>query len=463
MTKTKPNNVLKHIEQIYEAGVQSVDPFDLIKKNVSIVDNHLVVQNDGEEKRFDLDKFDRIFVIGAGKATANMAKAIEEVLGDRIYKGLIAVKYKHTAQLRWITTIESGHPIPDANGIRAAQEISRLAEEADEKSLVISLMSGGGSALIPYPYTFSGEPSTVAITLEAKQQTTQALLNCGATINEINCIRKHLSLLKGGRLAGLIHPATSVNLILSDVVGDRLDCIASGPTSPDESTFVQMREILEKYSLLSEIPDSVLKVMELGLKGIIPETPNSQDKRFDKSHNVLIGTNFLSLKAAAAKAKTFGYQTEILSSQIIGEAKEVAKVFCGIAKDVKTHQLKGRSPVCLIAGGETTVTIKGNGKGGRNQEMALSFLAELANDPVAADNIYFLAASTDGNDGPTDAAGAFACRLIAERAQETNLSINDYLKNNDAYHFFDQIGYLLKTGPTNTNVCDIQILVVVPD
>lgn len=448
------------LEKIFRAGVKRVDPYRLIDKHLSLQHSRLEISADEFEASLDLENVNAIYVIGAGKATARMAKAVENILGPRITGGAISVKYGHTDDLKHIKIIEAGHPIPDNNGIEAARKISELAKSAGEKDLLITLISGGGSALTPCPFEYEGPGETMALSLDEKQAATKILLESGATINEVNCIRKHLSGIKGGRLARLMYPAASYNFILSDVVGDSLDAIASGPTTFDASTFADIQRILNKYDLENRLPRNVLGILTLGLQGKLPETPKQGDAAFEKTNNILIGSNMLSLEAAAETAAALGFRPVVLSSQIVGEAKEAAKVLCGIAKDVKKHGLLAPKPVCLIAGGETTVTIRGKGKGGRNQELALSFLAEMENDPGHTHGIYFLSASTDGNDGPTDAAGAFASNDVLKLAKNAGLYITGYLKNNDAYRFFDRIGALLKTGPTNTNVCDMQIVIV---
>jgi hydroxypyruvate reductase len=451
---------LSALEAIFRAGVARVDPETLIEDCLRLEGQTLTVDTGEKRQSYDLSRFARVAVIGFGKATARMAKAVENILGDRIDEGVISVKYGHTEKLSRIRTVEAGHPVPDENGIQAARQIAEMARRADDATLVITLISGGGSALIPYPWSGRAEGGEIRLTLSQKQAVTGVLLGCGAVINEINCLRKHLSQIKGGRLAQVLHPATSLNLILSDVVGDRLDAIASGPATWDRTTFSDAARIVAKYDIEEKLPEPVRRVLSLGEAGAIPDTPKKGDPVFDRVANLLVGTNYQSLQAAARKAEAIGFSPVILSSQIIGEAREVAKVYCGIGKDARRKGLFGRRPLCLIGGGETTVTLKGSGKGGRNQEMALSFLAEIEQDPAAAEGLYFLAASTDGNDGPTDAAGAFACREVLQNAGDQGLRITDALKNNDAYSFFEAVGRLLKTGPTNTNVCDIQLLIV---
>jgi glycerate 2-kinase len=453
-------NYYNDLEKIFWAGVERVDPYKLITNHVFLEQSMLRIATDDFQRSIDLDDFEKIYVIGAGKATAKMARAIEDILGSRITTGIISVKYGHTDHLKNIEMIEAGHPIPDENGIYAARKIADLARSADAKTLIITLISGGGSALTPCPYSYEAGDERRVLSLKEKQETTQILLECGATINEVNCIRKHLSNIKGGRLAQMIFPAVSLNFILSDVVGDRLDTIASGLTTHDRSTFEELQAIVEKYGLAEKLPGNVQNIIALGSAGRLPETPKSGDAVFEKVNNILIGSNILCLKAAQKKALALGYDSVILSSQITGEAKEVARVLCGIARDVKKYGLLAGTPACIITGGETTVTLRGTGQGGRNQEVALAFLAEIEIYPQETEGVFFLCASTDGNDGPTDAAGAFASNEVLNRSQKARLSINDHLKNNDSYPFFDQIGGLLKTGPTNTNVCDMQIMII---
>ena len=437
-----------------------VDPYTLVCESVRLADSRLTIGTEGNQKVFDLAAWDHLIVIGAGKATARMALAIEHICGEKISDGCIVVKYGHTETLQYIRVVEAGHPIPDENGVHGAREIMSLCSTANARTLVINLISGGGSALLPLPCRHQTSGHAIALSLNDKQTVTRLLLECGANINEINCIRKHLSGIKGGQLARAIAPATSVSLILSDVVGDSLDAIASGPTVPDPTSYTDVRLILDKYRLTPEIPEKLRELVRLGLAGVLPETPKPGDPLFANTTNFLAGTNFLSLQAAARRACQLGYKPVILSSQITGEAREVAKVFYGIGKDARKYGLLGEGDLCLIAGGETTVTIRGGGKGGRNQEMALAFLAEIFGSPEDAEGLFFLSAATDGNDGPTDAAGACVHRGLLALVQAADCDINAYLNDNDAYAFFDRIDCLIKTGPTNTNVCDLQLMLV---
>ena len=456
------STIYDHLKEIFISAVKRVDPYQMIINHVHRHGDTLKINFETNTFSLDLDNFHNIYVIGAGKATAKMAKAIAEILKNRINRGIIAVKYGHSEPepVQRIRVIEAGHPVPDENSMRSALEIEKISKLTDEKTLVINLISGGGSALLASPIMWSSESKIISLTLDDMQKTTQILLSCGAPIEEINCIRKHISNIKGGKLARMMYPATLLNFILSDVVGDRLDTIASGLTTFDETTYDDALKIIEKYGIGKDIPEKVRFILEAGKEGLIQETPKKNANLFSKVYNVLIGTNHTALLAAKKAARERGYDTAVLSSQITGEAMEAAKFYFGIAMDIKKHDLLLEKPACVIGGGETTVTIKGSGKGGRNQELALSFLSEMKKEKKQTDGICFLAASTDGNDGPTDAAGAFASQEILEKSEEMSLSIQYFLENNDSYSFFDWIGYLFKTGPTNTNVCDIQIAIV---
>lgn len=450
----------EHLAQIFSEALDRVDPYKIITNRLTLSNDILTVAMDEGDISVKLNEFERIIVIGAGKATAKMARAIEDILGDRIESGIISVKYGHTEELKYIKTIESAHPVPDENGVKAAQMIENLACSATSKTLVINLISGGGSALLPSPICVEIDGEKIAITLEDKQAVTKALLACGADISEINCIRKHLSNLKGGRLLRCLRPARSLNFILSDVVGDNLDTIASGLTSFDHTTYCDAISIIDHYKLRDKIPQHALKTLELGNHGRLAETLKKEEFNKERSENILIGTNRIALLGARDKALELGYNVQILTSRLDGEAANAADMFWAVAQDERQWELLGKKPSCIIAGGETVVTIKGTGKGGRNQEMALSFLMRLGQDKLEGKNIHFLAASTDGNDGPTDAAGGFADGAVLDKSRQMGLSIADYLKDNDSYHFLEKVGALHKTGPTNTNVCDVQILIV---
>ena len=429
---------------IFQAGLQAVAPGAAIKKFCQLDADILTVAG----QKYDLSQFNNIFVLGAGKAGASMAKAIEDIIGDQITEGLITVKYDHLEKLKKIKIREAGHPVPDQNGLDAAQAIYQLATSADENTLVLCLISGGGSALLPLP--------VVGVTLEDKQKTTRALLACGATIHEINAIRKHLSVIKGGGLAKAVYPATLITLILSDVIGDDLDSIASGPCVPDSKTFFDCQAIFKKYSITNEIPSSVLNHIESGIAGNVSETPKAGQPFFKKTQNVIVASNFNALLKAKEKADDLGYNTLLLSSMLEGETRDVAANHIAIAREIQLHGYPLQQPACILSGGETTVKIQGNGKGGRSQEFTLAAAIKMA----GMEKVTVLCAGTDGSDGPTDAAGALADQTTLQRAQAASINPQEYLDNNDSYHFFDRLGDLYKTGPTNTNVMDLRIILV---
>jgi len=414
---------------IFRAALAAADPVDAVVR-------HLRGRN--------FSRFRHIYVIGAGKAGASMAQAAERVLGRRITAGLVNVKYGNTAKLRRIELNPCGHPLPDEAGVAGAARIAEIAAQAGAGDLVLCLISGGGSALLPLP----AEP----ITLAEKQATTQLLLACGATIHEINAVRKHLSRIKGGQLARLAAPATVESLLLSDVIGDDLDVIGSGPTAPDASTFAGAMAILEKFSLASRVPEAVRQRLEQGVGGEQPETPKPGDPLFGGVRNVLVGNSRLALDAAAKRARTLGFRTLVLSSEIQGETREIARMHTAIAREIAATSRPVKPPACIITGGETTVTLHGDGLGGRNQEFVLAAVPEIA----GLRHVVVLSAGTDGSDGPTDAAGAIADGDTFKRNPEAL----HYLNRNDSYHYFQPLGDLVITGPTNTNVMDVRILLV---
>jgi glycerate 2-kinase len=443
-----PINYLRDTaKDLFSHGLEAVNPFNAVRKALHLEKNKITIDlNKSKALTYYLQEFDRIIVVGMGKATALMAKAVDEILGNAITDGCVVVKYGYIAQLKAIRLLEAGHPLPDENGLKGAREIVKLVEQAGEKDLIIFLISGGGSALLPLP--------AEGVTLAEKQSMTQQLLECGADIQEINAIRKHISMVKGGQLARLAYPATIVSMILSDVVGDRLDTIASGPTVPDATTFHEALNMINKYDLLEKIPPSIRKRITAGARGEIAETPKEGDKVFKKAHNLIVGSNIIALQAIAEQAKKIGLNVIILSSAIEGEAKEVAKVISAMAKEMTISGNPVPAPGCVISGGETTVTITGNGKGGRNQELGLA--AAIAIDGI--DNLVILSGGTDGSDGPTDAAGAIVDGTTLQRARKCGIDAHRFLENNDAYNFLKQTQDLLVTGPTNTNVMDIHLI-----
>lgn len=399
-------------------------------------------------RTYDLTEISNLFVVGAGKASATMARAIEDMVGDKISDGIVVVKYGHTDTLKKIRQIEAGHPVPDENGLRGATEILNIVRSAESNDLVLFLISGGGSALAPLP--------AQGLSLEDKQHTSRILLGCGATIHEINAVRKHLSLIKGGRLAEAAYPAQIVSLIISDVVGDDLDVIASGPTVPDNSSFSDCFTIFDKYDIIDEIPLRVRNCIKAGMEGKIDESPKATSRFFEKAHNVIIASNADAVGMAKAKAEKLGYNTLLLSTMLQGETREVAQVHGAIAREILRSGNPVPRPACILSGGETTVTLRGDGLGGRNQEFALAVAKLLPAEQPAV----FLSAGTDGSDGPTDAAGAISDCNTAPRAKAAGLDPRAYLERNDAYRFFEKLGDLFKTGPTKTNVMDLHILLI---
>lgn len=449
-----------HLEAIFRAGLLRADPYRMIAQHLRLEGNRLVIAFEGQHDEVNLGAFERIYLLGAGKAAASMARAVEDALGERLAGGIISTKYGHSGQLRRVEQLEAGHPIPDENSLLAAKRMQVLAQTFDERTLVINVISGGGSALLDGLLAYEDGGRHVQLTLDDLQHTTQALLACGAAIGEVNTIRKHISTVKGGRFLQMLHPATSLNLILSDVVGDRLDAIASGLTTSDATTFADALGVVEKYSIAAALPAAVLRALQLGTEGAIAETAKPGDAALARSRNILIGTLRNSLLAAAEEARRLGYHAVVLTAQLTGEAREAGRFLAALARDEAQYAALLPLPACLIAGGETTVTLRGRGKGGRNQEMALAVLRELADNPATAGQITFLSGATDGTDGPTDAAGAFASLEVLQKARAAGLDPASYLRENDSYHFFKALGELLVTGPTGTNVCDIQLALV---
>jgi hydroxypyruvate reductase len=434
---------------IFKAALSAADPAQAVKKALQR-DGEVLKVYDGTRvlKSIRLDRVDKVIVVGAGKATAPMAKIVEKLLGDHLTAGLISVKKGHGVDLETIKVVEAAHPVPDHNGVRAAAQIKAMLEPLGAKDLVISLISGGGSALLPLPVP--------DMKLSEKQDVTRLLLGCGADIHEINAVRKHLSQIKGGQMARLAAPATVINLMLSDVVGDNVDAIASGPFVPDRTTFEDMALVLAGYKLMKKVPSLVRTHLRKGLTGQIEETPKPGDPAFAKVTNLVIGSNYLSLLAAEAKARSLGYRPLLLSSYIEGEAREVARVHVAIAREALASQHPVKPPACLISGGETSVTLTDPGKGGRNQEFALAAALDMA----GVDNMLVFSAGTDGTDGPTDMAGAMADGNTCARAAELGMSARKHLLEHDAYPFFKKLGDHVDTGPTLTNVMDVRLVLL---
>jgi glycerate 2-kinase len=440
------------LKEIFHQAVKAVAPYDLIKRCVKREGDQLCIKCEEKRIREDLPRYREIIILGVGKASCEMARAMENILGETISRGVVVTKYGQSQNLERIQVLEAGHPIPDKNSLVGARTLARFASDAASDTLIINLISGGGSSLICMPVN--------GITLADKQETTRLLLESGAAIAEINCVRKHISEVKGGNLAKLAYPARVINLILSDVMGDRLDTIASGIMTPDSTTFQQALDILRKYHIEDRAPESVKKTIESGIKGSITETPKAGDPVFDNVSNMIMGNNNAACRAAKAYGKELGYHATILTTSLSGEARQIAHFFSSLAHDIDSGRSDLRKPALIVTGGETTVTIHGTGKGGRNQEMVLAFLCNLMDERPDSGNIFFLSAGTDGIDGPTDAAGAIITPALSETVRELRIDPYRYLEENDSYHFFEKTGHLFKTGATNTNVCDIQLLIV---
>jgi hydroxypyruvate reductase len=432
---------------ILAAALASVDPLHATQ-------SYLVRQGDrltAGGRSYDLSRVRRVFVLGAGKAGAPMAQAVEQVLGERIEGGLVVVKRGHAAPTERVTIVEASHPRPDAAGVEAGRRLLALAEAAGPDDLVIALLSGGGSALLVAP--------APGVTLADLQAMTDALLACGATIQEINCLRKHCDALKGGQLARAVAPATLITLALSDVVGSPLDVIASGPTVPDASTWADAWAVVRRYDLAEKLPASILARIEAGMAGRLPDTPKAGDPVFAESQTCVIGDNRVAALAACAAAAEAGYTPLLLTTYLEGEAAQVARVAVALAREVQAHAAPVAPPACLILGGETTVTLAaGAGRGGRNQELALA--AALALEGTAGITVAALA--TDGSDGPTDSAGGMVDGGTVARGRALGLDAEAALRRHDAYPFLAATHDLLLTGPTQTNVNDLIFVIVDP-
>ena len=429
---------------IFDAAVRAVDPAEAIRRHLVREGERLAIGGE----RVDLGAVRAMVVVGLGKAAAPMAAAVEEILGARIARGVVVTKYGHVQPTRVIRIHEAGHPVPDEAGMAGARAVLDHVRGLDPADLVLVLISGGGSALTPAPVD--------GVTLAEKQSLTKALLACGADIREMNTLRKHISRIKGGQLARAAAPARVFTLILSDIVGDPLDAIASGPTVPDPTTYADALAILDKYRIREEIPASIRKQLEAGAAGKIPETPKPDDPLFGRVKSIMVASNIQALEAARAEAQRLGFQAIILSSFIEGETREIARMHAALALEVRASGHPARPPVCLITGGETTVTLRGKGKGGRNQEFALASALDIAGLP----DVVVFSAGTDGTDGPTDAAGALADGETVKRALGLGLKPRAALDGNDAYPFFERLGDLVVTGPTRTNVMDVRMVLV---
>ncbi len=431
--------------EILEAALEAADPYKAVERALTLDGDSLKVSG----HILSLKTYRRILVIGGGKASGRMAEALENLLGSLIDGGIVIVpKGTETdLRLRRVRALGSSHPLPDEEGVRAVGEMLSLLEDVDEETLVLAVISGGGSALMTCP--------AEGVSLEELREITSKLMLAGARINELNAVRKHLSAIKGGRLAAKAQPATIVSLILSDVVGDPLDTIASGPTAPDSTTYRDAVEVLKRYGLWEEAPPTVRRRLEAGLRGEVEETPKPGFPLFKRVLNVVVANNYTAASAALRRAEALGYRGLLLSTRVEGEARIIGDLYASIAQEIVStgHPLK--PPAAIIAGGETTVTVRGPGRGGRNQELTLASALGLRGlDALIA------SMATDGVDGPTDAAGAIADGKTVERAEALGIDPLEHLNQNDSYNFFKPLGDLIKTGPTGTNVNDIAVILI---
>ncbi len=429
---------------VLREALAAVDPYQCVRR---------VLQRSGARIRaggamVNLERMAHVWVLGFGKAAAVMAQAAEDVLAEHVDGGVVIVKDGYAVPTRRVQVLEAAHPVPDERSVQGARAVLELAQRADEDDFVLVLISGGGSALLTMP--------APGLTLEDIRVTTDVLLRAGATINELNAVRKHLSAVKGGQLARALAPARVIGLVLSDVIGNPLDVIASGPLSPDPTTFADAWAVLEKYGVLDQVPPRVREHLQAGMSGAVRETPKPGDPVFDRVHMVIVGDNAHAAAAAARAAASKGYRTLILTTFLEGEAREVAKAVAALGKEVVRYRRPVPPPACLVLGGETTVTVRGNGLGGRNQELALA--AALALEGWS--NITVIALGTDGTDGPTDAAGGMVDGGTVQRAREAGLDPLRYLQNNDAYPVLSATQDLIRTGPTRTNVNDLVLVFV---
>jgi hydroxypyruvate reductase len=440
------------IARIMSAALRAVDPEKAVERHMQRFGEQLICA----ARSYDLGRIKRVLVIGGGKAGYPMATAAARILGEHLTEGVVIVKEGYAVSRSGsefkpapnLTIVEAGHPLPDKRGVRGTNRIIDILSRTTPDDLVVCLISGGGSALMLSPCP--------GLKLSDLQRLTEKLLASGATIVEINRLRKHLDRVKGGRLARLAAPARLITLVLSDVIGDPLETIASGPTAPDPSTYSDAYQVLEKYQLLDQVPISIVNHLERGMNDELSESPKPGDPIFDSVQNEVIGNNFLAGEAALKQAKIEGLDATLLTTHLQGEARHVGPVLAAIARQVIASGHPSPRQVCLIAGGETTVTLIGSGKGGRNQELALSAVEDLAGLPGTT----LVTLATDGGDGPTDAAGAVVTGDTLKRAKRAGMEPIDFLNQNDAYHFFEPLGDLIKCGPTGTNVNDLNFLFV---
>ena len=432
----------QHALAIFRSALRAVDPEAAVARHLSLCGDTLRV---GAED-LALHEVERIWVVAFGKASVAMARAVEKCLGEWISGGLVVAPHGSAERLERLEVTEASHPLPGPEGEAAARRVVQLLRDAGERDLVLCLISGGGSALLPLP--------AEDLTLQDKVSTTDLLLRSGATIVEVNAVRKHLSGLKGGRLARVAYPARVIALVMSDVVGDRLDTIASGPLSPDPTTYADALAVLERYGLLERVPARVREHLRRGAVGELPETPKPGDPVFERVTLHVVASVAHAVEAAREEAERLGYRVAVLTVSLEGEAREVGRVVAAVAREEVQRDRPLPKPACVLLGGETTVTVRGRGRGGRNQELTLA--AALGIEGLGA--VLVASFASDGRDGPTDAAGALADGSTTQRARALGLDPRRYLEENDSYAFFDALGDLVRTGPTGTNVNDLVLV-----
>lgn len=441
----------KDVVQILAAAINAVDPKKAVQQHLRRSGNKLIISGiNSQELSINLSDFNYIFMVAVGKASIPMAGALVGILAEKLTSGIILSKdglHSHEVDLpASLKLYRAAHPIPDERGVLATQQITALLKQAGVNDLVFLLVSGGASALLTSPAD--------GLTLLDYQQLTEILLNSGANINELNTLRKHIDIVKGGGLARIAHPTRLISLILSDVIGDPIDVIASGPTTPDPTTFFQCSQIIDNYGITSRIPIRISSLLSAGIVGEVIETPKQGDAIFHRVNNFIIGNNWISAEAACEQAKQAGFNSMLLTTHLQGEARQAGQFIAAIAKQIASLNQPISRPACIVIGGETTVTVTGNGLGGRNQELALAAVCQCA----GLKDVAIVTLATDGEDGPTDAAGAVVTGASLSEAAELGLTPADYLRDNDSYHFFKALGDLIISGPTNTNVNDLSFI-----
>lgn len=455
-------DALRLLEGLFRSALNSLDPYEAIRSRVKVQNGTLRIRGAKRLRRLRLDSFAQVLVVGMGKAAGPMARALEDALRGSLSQGLVIVPDGYKERLDRTPIYEASHPLPDDRSLEAARELRELAASADEKTLVFFLVSGGASSVIEEGACLRLGEETIKLSIDDLRATVKLLLLSGATIEELNAVRKHLSAIKGGRLLRLFERAASVSLILSDVVGDPMDVIASGPTVGDTTTYADALHCIERLGLLEGLPQAAVRLLMLGAEGKNPETPTPDELAHIRHEAVLVGSNKTGLLAAKRTAERLGFRVFALTSRLQGEAKEVGKVLWAIARDCAENGLIAKPPVLLLAGGETTVCVKGDGRGGRCQELALSMLLQAAKEGFRDDSICGLVAASDGKDGNSDAAGAFVFPGVLAKAGLSARQVSEYLERNDATSFFERFGGLFKSGPTKTNACDFMFFLVQP-